>query len=300
VGALLRSSVALVRSLAWEQALILGALLLLFIFSFMPGWIQLAFNCPADDVYCVSNSTTVDSLWTGLGILPALIIVMALIWFVVTELPQGRPVSPARAPAAWREGWIAFGVVEIVLFLVGWAIEGGGFAGYSSAPGWAMIVSIILAAVVGIGGYLERKRSLRLADEAAAPEAAVLSAVPAQVPASPSAPPAPAVGTLAPDRSAWFDGSTWRDASLSPPPGALVSPDGGHWWDGATWRALPRWGVRPYGEPTPRRPWVAVGSDQAEPGAAQRGQGGSEREPGRGGQELHRQEGVPQRAGPAG
>jgi hypothetical protein len=270
-----------VRSIAWEQALILVGLALLFIFSFLGGWIQLSFTCPANDVYCTSNSATVDSLWNGFGILPALIIVVAVVWFVVTEIPAVRLVAPVRASTAWRETWIAFAAVEIVLFVMDWLIEGSGYSGYSSTPGWVLIISIILAAVVGIGGYLERQRGLRLAAASGpASGTATLPAGPVGMPAGPLA--APAAGTLSPDRSEWFDGTAWRDASLSAPPGALRSPDGSHWWDGATWRAIPRWGVRPYGEPPARRPRFSEGTAEPEPGGGEQELDGHEDAPDQG------------------
>ena len=265
------------RSIAWEQALILVGLVLLFVFSFLGGWIQLSFTCPANDVYCTSNSATVDSLWNGFGILPALIIVVAIVWFVVTEIPAVRLVAPVRASTAWRETWIAFAAVEIVLFLIDWLIEGSGYSGYSSTPGWVLIISIIFAAVVGIGGYLERQRGLRLtaaSGPASGPD--TLPAGPVSMPASSPAGLAPAAGTLSPDRSEWFDGTAWRDASLTAPPGALRSPDGSHWWDGATWRAIPRWGVRPYSEPTARRPRVSEGAGEPEPGSGEQELDGDE------------------------
>lgn len=188
------------RSIAWEQALILVGLVLLFVFSFLGGWIQLSFTCPANDVYCTSNSATVNSLWNGFGILPALIIVVAIVWFVVTEIPAVRLVAPVRASTAWRETWIAFAAVEIVLFLIDWLIEGSGYSGYSSTPGWVLIISIIFAAVVGIGGYLERQRGLRLtaaSGPASGPD--TLPAGPVSMPASPPRgwrrPPAPSPRT---------------------------------------------------------------------------------------------------------
>jgi hypothetical protein len=55
----------------------------------------------------------------------------------------------------------------------------------------------------------------------------------------PAVPAAPAL-RLSPDRRYWWDGTTWRDATLAIPPGAQRSPDGTMWWDGVEWR-----GARP-------------------------------------------------------
>lgn len=44
---------------------------------------------------------------------------------------------------------------------------------------------------------------------------------------------------LSPDRSYWWDGQSWQDASRRMPVGAQLSPDGTHWWDGVTWRPRP-------------------------------------------------------------
>jgi hypothetical protein len=84
-------------------------------------------------------------------------------------------------------------------------------------------------------------------------------------------PPNLPVGTLAADRSEWFDGTSWQDAYISAPPGALRSPDGNQWWDGVAWRAIPGWRVRAQGtemlRPVRRAPESTVepGGDVAGP-----------------------------------
>lgn len=45
---------------------------------------------------------------------------------------------------------------------------------------------------------------------------------------------------MSPDRSYWWDGQAWQDASRRMPTGAQLSPDGTHWWDGVSWRPIPR------------------------------------------------------------
>lgn len=44
---------------------------------------------------------------------------------------------------------------------------------------------------------------------------------------------------LSPDRSYWWDGQSWQDASRRMPAGAQLSPDGTQWWDGVSWRPRP-------------------------------------------------------------
>jgi len=267
---------AVLRSITVSDALIGSGLLLLLVFSLLPGWIHAWFSCPANDIYCASVSVTVDRLWDGFGFLPGLLIVVAIGWFVVRRLPQIHLELTAPDTAIWRANWMAFAGIEIVFFVLHWQIEGGQYTSlnYSTLPGWALWASIVFAAAVGWGGYLEYR-----GDRRPLFSARTLDAPPPPVPiagaggwrplgagggepgsgegpagASPPAPPVLAAGTLSPDRTQWFDGAAWQDASLSAPPGALRSPDGNHWWDGTTWRQLPGWGIRSSGGSGPRRP----------------------------------------------
>jgi hypothetical protein len=208
------------------------------------AWIQISFTCPVVTTYCQGSTTsTAGSLWQGFGLLPALIVVFSLGWFVVLKVPElglgGMvPVSPR-----WRSPWMGVAGVELVLFLLYWPIEGGNYTSQgSTSPGWALWASTAFAAVVGVGGYLEFRTVAGVA-----PSAGTATAPGAPLPAPPPAPPLRAVGSLSADRSEWFDGTGWRDASLGAPPGALRSPDGNHWWDGATWRPIPGWHVRAQG-----------------------------------------------------
>jgi hypothetical protein len=49
---------------------------------------------------------------------------------------------------------------------------------------------------------------------------------------------------LSPDRSLWWDGSTWQDATQTVPPNVPRSPDNTLWWDGVEWRAVPGAGAK--------------------------------------------------------
>jgi len=44
---------------------------------------------------------------------------------------------------------------------------------------------------------------------------------------------------MSPDRSMWWDGQDWRDATAAAPPQAPRSDDGRNWWDGQQWRLVP-------------------------------------------------------------
>jgi hypothetical protein len=220
-------------------------------------------------------SFTRDSLWEGFGFLPALLIVVAIGWFVVQRLTHLRLDLPAPDAVIWRANWMAFAGLEIVFFLLHWQIEGGQYTAlnYSTLPGWALWASIVFAAAVGFGGYLEfsgDRRPLLGADTSAVATPSVPGVAesalrppaagrggpgwpPGSAGAGPPAPPVLAVGTLSPDRSQWFDGRVWQDASMSAPPDALRSPDGNHWWDGTTWRQLPGWRIRSSGGSPPPR-----------------------------------------------
>ena len=281
------------------DTLIGGGLLLLFVFSFIGGWIQITFTCPIADLYCTgSTSSSAGSLWQGFGVLPALIGVAAIGWFVVVKVPELGLGGMVPDSPIWRSPWMGFAGIEVVLFLLYWPLQSGVYATQgSTAPGWALWASVAFAAVVGIGGYLEHRKTVEaaaaaesvigmapagLARSAAGMDPRAAYAVPAplgQYPAPPPAPPVLPVGTLSADRSEWFDGAVWQDAFVSAPPGALRSPDGSQWWDGVGWRALPAWHirrqgtemvrpVRPFSLPLPPEEPSAAPSRPEEPPAA--------------------------------
>jgi hypothetical protein len=45
--------------------------------------------------------------------------------------------------------------------------------------------------------------------------------------------------TWSEDRTYWWDGSTWINATATIPPGASVNDERGEWWDGVSWRPMP-------------------------------------------------------------
>ena len=268
----------MLRRVTPSGALIAGGLLLLFVLSFVGGWIQISFTCPVVTAYCTGSIvSTAGGLWQGFGLLPALIVVFSLGWFVVLKVPELGLGGMVPASPRWRSPWMGVAGVDVVLFFLYWPIEGGNYTSQgSTAPGWALWASIAFAAVVGIGGYLEHRTIAGMAARTAtaaggglsrgpgvtatgstavrlgtlaggAPPAGTATAPGAALPGPPPAPSLLAVGSLSADRSEWFDGTGWQDASLSAPPGALRSPDGNHWWDGAAWRAIPSWHVRAQG-----------------------------------------------------
>ena len=278
---------AVLRRMTATDALVAGGLLLLFVFSFMSGWIQISFTCPVADIYCTgSSSSSAGTLWEGFGLLPALIEIAAIGWFVAVKVPELGLGGLVPDSPIWRSPWMGVAGIEVVLFLLFWPIEGGLYVSQgSTSPGWALWASIAFAAVVGIGGYLEHRKTAEtaapvgivtgMAPDARAgttpgadPRAGYPNPRPPLPPAEfppPPAPPILPIGTLSADRSEWFDGAGWQDAFVSAPPGALRSPDGNQWWDGISWRALPAWHiraqgtemvrpVRPVPEPSPPEP----------------------------------------------
>ena len=70
------------------------------------------------------------------------------------------------------------------------------------------------------------------------PMAAVPMAPMAATPMPAAAAPTPEL-QMSPDGYYWWDGQTWKDASLEAPPHAQRTPDGAQWWDGKSWRPVP-------------------------------------------------------------
>lgn len=165
---------ALVRRITAADALIAGGLFLLFVFSFVGGWIQTSYTCPSGDIYCAgSTSSAVGSLWEGFGVLPALVVVFAICWFIALKIPGLRLERIAPDSRIWRAPWIAFAGLVVVLFLLYWPIQGGTYSSLgSTTPGWALWASIAFAAVVGTGGYLEHRGSVGMAGGVATASAA--------------------------------------------------------------------------------------------------------------------------------
>jgi len=216
--------------------LILGlSLILIFGLSFVGGWFHIGYNTcgglPTNQSGC-DQSVTYGTLWNGFGIVPAFLLIAAMLFFVVRKLPQIR----LSLPMADSVVWLIFAAVEVVLFLLYWVTSKDtyqgvnigsqiGGPGFSIIPGWTLFVCIALAIPVAIGGQLQARR---------------MSSLPVSVaPGAHSTAPSIPIGTVSPDRSKWFDGTTWRDAATIAPPGAPRSEDGMYWWDGAGWRVIP-------------------------------------------------------------
>jgi hypothetical protein len=231
---------AVLRRIPVNDALIGGALLLLFIFSFLQGWMYVKASTTCSFGYCYSGGGAFfDSLWDGFGVLPALLIVFGALWFAYRAIPQLRGSLVLPVPDAVI--WMGFAITEAVFFLLQWVIVGAsnGGVGYY-IPGWADFCSIVFAAVIFVGAYRNYQHGPKLVFTSSRAPAAVTplaSAAPSPVP---DAAGAVAVGTLTPDRSHWFDGTSWRSTSDSVPPTAPRSEDGFYWWDGTTWRPVPR------------------------------------------------------------
>jgi hypothetical protein len=47
------------------------------------------------------------------------------------------------------------------------------------------------------------------------------------------------IAQLSSDGRYWWDGTSWHDGLLNPPPPSVRSADGAHWWDGRSWRLVP-------------------------------------------------------------
>jgi len=103
------------------------------------------------------------------------------------------------------------------------------------------VAGVLLVAVAVVAVILVRRTG----------RPAVPTATVAAVPA-PAAAPAPVAPQMSADGYYWWDGQSWRDASLAAPPAAQRSTDGNFWWDGGKWRPMPRAPEPPQpAEPTP-------------------------------------------------
>jgi hypothetical protein len=164
--------------------LIALCLLLLFSFSFVGSWFQVSAATAAN---CSPSVTTVcgfsnDSLWHGSGILPAVLIIVAIVFFVIRRLPGVRLVLGVPEAVVW----MGFCVLEIGLFFAYWVIGNGsalvdycdsyvGSVGsslggsfncntitdpqyshyYSLFPGWTLWVAMGLAILLGLAAYVQ-------------------------------------------------------------------------------------------------------------------------------------------------
>lgn len=224
----LNSAVRNAVSTSFGDVVVGLSLVLLFSFSFVGAWFQTELFCP-EPVYGPGTifgggvGTCADwiaggTLWSGFGLLPALLLVAALLFFVIRRLPQVR----LRLPVPEALIWVVFAVVEIGLFILNWVTSNGGVL--STGPGWALWVGVGLAGLLGVGGC-----TMFFQSEG--------SGLPGPAPGLPAS--NLPIGTLSPHGTRWFDGAGWRDVVEAVPPGAPRSEDGGHWWDGQGWRPVP-------------------------------------------------------------
>jgi hypothetical protein len=148
---------ALVARVTPADLLIGATLLMLLVFSCADAWMH--------PEYPDGRSTTLETMWNGLGLLAALFLVAAIVYWVTAILfadlwhvPQ--PADPARL-------WLIFGGVEtalIVLFYVtesmkDWDQSGSGRSSLSLAPtvtpGWAWYCGVASAGLIAVGGVLK-------------------------------------------------------------------------------------------------------------------------------------------------
>jgi len=141
-----------------------GALILLLIDSFLSSWYHLSFSASdlgVGSLSGASSSTTYGSLWGGIGIVAALLLLVGIAFYVIRNFLSEQVELPAL-PLPDTQVWMAFGAVEVVLMGLHWLIGKGSYQGfdvpdaYSKSPGWAWYVGMILGIVIIVGGYLKQ------------------------------------------------------------------------------------------------------------------------------------------------
>jgi hypothetical protein len=142
-----------------------GGLILLLIFSFIGGFKHVSVSCTSTfGSACLGGgSATGDSLWGSLGILPALLILVAIAFYVLRKFLSGQVQLPVLPLPDWQI-WLFFGIGEAVLIFLSWlvskgssgGVDFGSFPGVSTSPGWSCYALIILALAVAAGGYLKQ------------------------------------------------------------------------------------------------------------------------------------------------
>ena len=120
-----------VKGLSRSSQLLLGAGLLLFIFLFF-DWQQV----------CASGICGGQTGWHGWGVLVGILVIALVAWEALQVFGQKvpMPIKPALLSAALAAGVLLFTVIK---FLVD-----------NEFRHWPAWVGLILAIVIGIGGYL--------------------------------------------------------------------------------------------------------------------------------------------------
>ena len=156
---------AMFKRLSTADKVIGASLILLLIDSFISTWFHYSIdNCGGlSSQFSSACSSTYGSLWGDLGIVAALLLLVAIAFYVIRLFFSTQVELPALPLPDWQL-WMAFGVVEIVLFALHWLIGRGNFAGFdigsapgvSRPPGWGLYVGILLAIAIVVGGYLKQ------------------------------------------------------------------------------------------------------------------------------------------------
>jgi hypothetical protein len=186
---------AMFSKLARSDMIIGGGLVLLLIDSFIGSWFHYSTDaCQGIQSTLCNGSVTYGSLWGGLGILAALLIIVGIAFLVVRLFLSDQVQIPAL-PLTDAQLWMAFGAVEVVLVLLNWLIGKGSYngfdipdiAGTSKSPGWALYVGVILGLVIIFGGFTKQSEPQTVT----ASRAMVPPPMPPSPPTPPMAPPPP-------------------------------------------------------------------------------------------------------------
>ncbi len=143
---------------------VIGAsLALMFAVTLVYAWFQVSTQCVLG-LPCVQGFLD-GSLWDGFGVLPALLLIAAIVLFVIGRTPQLSLALPVPESLIWA----IFGLVEIPLLFLYWLLGSGYYQGTfeaetptgettTVAPGWALWAAVVLALTVGVAGGLRYVR----------------------------------------------------------------------------------------------------------------------------------------------
>ena len=142
------------------------SLLLLFSFSFVGAWFQTQLFCPepvtgpgplfSGGAGICSEWVAGGTLWSGFGLLPALLLVAAMLLFLVRRLSRVRLGLPVPEGVVW----MLFAAVETGLFLLYWLVPGAAnespyLSSATATPGWAFWVAVGLGGPLFAGGVIK-------------------------------------------------------------------------------------------------------------------------------------------------